>query len=67
MPKTKTYLTPAEYAILGLVRRKPTYGYELQRHLGGSRGSAVSAGRPAMVYAILEVLVRTQADRRPGQ
>jgi DNA-binding PadR family transcriptional regulator len=57
MPKTKTYLTPAEYAILGLVRRKPTYGYELQRLLSGSRGlGRVCPVEPAMVYAILKSL-----------
>ncbi len=57
MPKTKTYLTPAEYAILGLVRRKPTYGYELQRQLSGSRGlGRVCPVEPAMVYAILKSL-----------
>jgi DNA-binding PadR family transcriptional regulator len=57
MPKTKTYLTPAEYAVLGLVRRKPTYGYELQRQLSGLRGlGRVCPVEPAMVYAILKSL-----------
>ncbi len=57
MPKAKTYLTPAEYAILGLVRRQPTYGYELQRQLSGRRGlGRVCPVEPAMVYAILKSL-----------
>jgi DNA-binding PadR family transcriptional regulator len=57
MPKTKTYLTPAEYAVLGLVRQKPTYGYELQPQLSGSRGlGRVCPVEPAMVYAILRSL-----------
>src|SRR5262245_16456042 len=57
MPKTKTYLTPAEYAVLGLVREKPAYGYELQRHLSGKRGlGRVCPVEPAMVYAILKSL-----------
>jgi DNA-binding PadR family transcriptional regulator len=57
MPKTKTYLTPAEYAILGLVREKPAYGYELQRQLTGKRGlGRVCPVEPAMVYAILKSL-----------
>jgi DNA-binding PadR family transcriptional regulator len=57
MPKTKTFLTPAEYAVLGLVRQKPTYGYELQRHLGGRRGLGRACPvEPAMVYAILKSL-----------
>ncbi len=57
MPRTKTYLTPAEYAILGLLRQRPAYGYELQRQLGGGRGLArVCPVEPAMVYAILKSL-----------
>ena len=57
MPKTKTFLTPAEYAVLGLVREKPAYGYELQRHLSGKRGlGRVCPVEPAMVYAILKSL-----------
>jgi DNA-binding PadR family transcriptional regulator len=57
MPRTKTYLTAAEYAILGLVRQRPTYGYELQRQLTGGKGLArVCPVEPAMVYAILKSL-----------
>jgi DNA-binding PadR family transcriptional regulator len=57
MPRTKTYLTPAEYAVLGLLRQKPTYGYELQRHLSGNQGlGRVCPVEPAMVYAILKSL-----------
>ena len=57
MPRAKTYLTPAEYAVLGLVRRRPTYGYELQRRLGDGRGlGRVCPVEPAMVYAILKSL-----------
>ena len=57
MPRTKTYLTPAEYAVLGLLRQRPAYGYELQRQLGGGRGLArVCPVEPAMVYAILKSL-----------
>ena len=57
MPKTKTYLTPAEYAVLGLVRQKPAYGYELQKQLSGPRGlGRVCPVEPAMVYAILKSL-----------
>jgi DNA-binding PadR family transcriptional regulator len=57
MPRSKTYLTPAEYAVLGLVREKPAYGYELQRQLSGRRGlGRVCPVEPAMVYAILKSL-----------
>jgi PadR family transcriptional regulator AphA len=57
MPKTKTYLTPAEYAVLGLLRERPAYGYELQKHLSGGKGLArVCPVEPAMVYAILKSL-----------
>jgi DNA-binding PadR family transcriptional regulator len=57
MPRTKTFLTPAEYAVLGLVRQRPTYGYELQRQLSGPRGlGRVCPVEPAMVYAILKSL-----------
>jgi DNA-binding PadR family transcriptional regulator len=57
MPRTKTFLTPAEYAVLGLVRERPAYGYELQRHLTGKRGlGRVCPVEPAMVYAILKSL-----------
>jgi PadR family transcriptional regulator AphA len=57
MPKVKTFLTPAEYAVLGMVRRKPTYGYELKQQFSGKRGLArVCPIEPAMVYAILKSL-----------
>jgi DNA-binding PadR family transcriptional regulator len=57
MPKTKTFLTPAEYAILGLLRRRPAYGYELQRQLRGRQGlGIVCPVEPAMIYAILKSL-----------
>jgi len=57
MPRTKTFLTPAEYAVLGLLRQRPAYGYELQRQLTGGRGLArVCPVEPAMVYAILKSL-----------
>lgn len=57
MPRTKTYLTANEYAVLGLVRQRPTYGYELQRRLSGGQGLArVCPVEPAMVYAILKSL-----------
>src|SRR3990172_833013 len=57
MPRAKTHLTPAEYAVLGLLRQRPTYGYELQRRLSGGSGLArVCPVEPAMVYAILKSL-----------
>ena len=57
MPRTKSYLTPAEYAVLGLLRERPAYGYELQRRLQGGRGLArVCPVEAAMVYAILKSL-----------
>jgi DNA-binding PadR family transcriptional regulator len=57
MPRVKTHLTPAEYAVLGLLRKRPAYGYELQRQLGGGQGLArVCPVEPAMVYAILKSL-----------
>jgi DNA-binding PadR family transcriptional regulator len=57
MPRTKTFLTPAEYAVLGLLRERPAYGYELQKQLSGGKGLArVCPVEPAMVYAILKSL-----------
>ena len=57
MPKVKTFLTPAEYAVLGMVRRKPTYGYELKQEFTGRKGlGRVCPIEPAMVYAILKSL-----------
>lgn len=57
MPRTKTFLTPSEYAVLGLLRQRPAYGYELQRRLSGGQGLArVCPVEPAMVYAILKSL-----------
>jgi DNA-binding PadR family transcriptional regulator len=57
MPRVKTYLTPAEYAVLGLLRERPAYGYELQKQLSGGSGLArVCPVEPAMVYAILKSL-----------
>jgi len=57
MPRTKTFLTPSEYAVLGLLRQRPAYGYELQRQLNGGHGLArVCPVEPAMVYAILKSL-----------
>jgi DNA-binding PadR family transcriptional regulator len=57
MPKTKTSFTPAEYAVLGLLRARPAHGYDLQRLLTGRRGlGLVCPVEPAMVYAILKSL-----------
>jgi DNA-binding PadR family transcriptional regulator len=57
MPRVKTYLTPSEYAVLGLLRERPAYGYELQKQLSGGSGLArVCPVEPAMVYAILKSL-----------
>ncbi len=57
MPRTKTNLSPAEHAVLGLIRERPTYGYELKSQLGGARGlGRVCPVEPAMVYAILRSL-----------
>lgn len=57
MPRSKTYLTPAEYAVLGLLRQRPAHGYELQRLLSGRHGlGLVCPVEPAMVYAILKSL-----------
>jgi PadR family transcriptional regulator, regulatory protein AphA len=57
MPRAKTHLSPSEYAVLGLLRRKPAYGYELQPLLRGSNGlGRVNPVEPAMVYAILKSL-----------
>jgi DNA-binding PadR family transcriptional regulator len=57
MPKTKTYLTPAEYAVLGLLQGHPSHGYDLQRQLTGRRGlGLICPVEPAMVYAILKSL-----------
>lgn len=54
MPKVKTSLTPAEYAILGLIRERPTYGYEIKKQLRDIE--RVCPIEPAMVYAILRSL-----------
>jgi DNA-binding PadR family transcriptional regulator len=57
MPRTKTYISPSEYAVLGLLRQRPAYGYELQRQFSGDRGlGRVCRVEPAMVYAILKSL-----------
>jgi len=57
MPRIKTDLTASEYAVLGLLRQRPTYGYELKQQLTGGRGLArVCPVEPAMVYAILKSL-----------
>jgi PadR family transcriptional regulator AphA len=57
MPRTKVGLTSSEYAVLGLLQDRRTYGYELQRYFAGSTGLArVCPIEPAMVYAILKSL-----------
>ena len=57
MPKAKTHLTTAEYAVLGLLTRRPAHGYDLQRRLApGSSLGRVAPVEPAMVYAILKSL-----------
>jgi PadR family transcriptional regulator AphA len=38
MPRRKTELSVAEYAILGLLCRRPMYGYEIARHLTSDQG-----------------------------
>jgi DNA-binding PadR family transcriptional regulator len=57
MPRTKSVLSPAEYAVLGLLRHRPAHGYDLQRQLTGRGGlGLVCPVEPAMVYAILKSL-----------
>lgn len=57
MPRTKTDLTPAEYAVLGLLRERPSYGYDLKDRLARGQGlGLVSPVEPAMIYAILRSL-----------
>jgi PadR family transcriptional regulator AphA len=57
MPRLKTALTPAEYAVLGLLRRRPAHGYDLQRQLSGETGiGRVCPVETAMVYAVLKSL-----------
>lgn len=57
VPRAKTYLTLAEYSVLGLLTRRPAHGYELQRFLGkGSSLGRVAPVEPAMVYAVLKSL-----------
>jgi DNA-binding PadR family transcriptional regulator len=57
MPRTKSTLTPAEYGILGLLRERPTYGYELQRQFSANQGlGRVCPVEPGMVYASLKSL-----------
>jgi DNA-binding PadR family transcriptional regulator len=57
MPRAKTSLSPAEYAVIGLLRGRPAYGYELQRQFApGTDLGLVCPVEPAMVYAILKSL-----------
>jgi len=57
MPKAKSFITVAEYAVLGLLRERPAHGYDLQRYLSGRHGlGIVCPVEPAMVYAILKSL-----------
>jgi DNA-binding PadR family transcriptional regulator len=57
MPKAKSFITVAEYAVLGLLRDRPAHGYDLQRYLSGRHGlGLVCPVEPAMVYAILKSL-----------
>ena len=57
MPRAKTFLTASEYAILGLLRRRPAHGYDLQRQVVAGIGlGRVCPVEPAMVYAILKSL-----------
>lgn len=57
MPRTKSDLTPAEYAVLGLLREQPSYGYQLRGHLAPEASlGRVCPVEPAMVYAILRSL-----------
>jgi PadR family transcriptional regulator, regulatory protein AphA len=57
MPRAKTHLTPAEYAVLGVLRQRPAYGYELQRRFAPTSDlGLVCTIEPGMVYAILKSL-----------
>ena len=57
MPRARNYLTTAEYAVLGLLTRRPSHGYDLQRRLApGSTLGRVAPVEPAMVYATLKSL-----------
>lgn len=57
MPKIKTDLTPAEYAVLGVLREHPAHGYELKGRFAGTDGlGRVCPIETGMVYAILRSL-----------
>ena len=57
MPRVKTYLNASEYAVLGLLRQRPAYGYELKQQLSRGQGLArVCPIEPSMIYAILKSL-----------
>lgn len=57
MPRAKTSLSPAEYAVLGALRRRPAYGYELQRRFAPESDiGLVCPVEPAMIYAVLKSL-----------
>jgi PadR family transcriptional regulator AphA len=68
MPRKKTELSAPEYAILGLLCRRPMYGYEVARHLTSDQGLGLICPLGlSNVYFLLNNLERaglTEVDHR---
>lgn len=71
MPRTKSSLSPAEYAILGLVQRQPMHGYQIAREMAPNEGiGLVCPLRISNVYFLLGNLERRgliEVDHRDEQ
>src|SRR4030067_521313 len=59
MPRRKSGLTPAEYAILGLVHQRPAHGYQIAQEMApGSGLGLICPLRRSNVYFLLGNLER---------
>jgi len=59
MPRTKSGLTPAEYAILGLVYQRPVHGYQIAQEMAPDSGlGLICPLRRSNVYFLLGNLER---------
>lgn len=60
--------SPVNWALLGLVIQRPSYGYELVQRFERTYGSALELSSPSQVYTALDTLIRRGLiEELPGE
>lgn len=70
---TGTMRSPVNWALLGLVIQRPSYGYELVQRFERTYGAALELSSPSQIYTALDTLTRRSlieelpADAHPSE